>query len=173
MLQSQFDDRWAQSVLESEDESETLTSPLDKRQKPRPARRWENHPEIRLVKSWVAFFTEKKRLRQDFPAAQGLSNPGWPFSVKKKRLRQDFPAAQQHRACQLLGGHFHRKKAPAARLPSGNRACQILGGHFHQKKAPAAGLPSSNRACQVWAKVRSAPKTSNLARTGSRSNSLG
>ena len=46
-----------------------------------------------LVKSWVAIFTEKKRLRQDFPAAQGLSNPRWPFSPKKKRLRQDFPAA--------------------------------------------------------------------------------
>ena len=105
--------------------------------------------------------------------------------------------SQQHRASQILGGHFHRekapaarlpsstglvkswvaifteKKAPAARLPSGNSACEILDGHFHREKAPAAGLPSSNRACQVRAKVRSAPKTSNLARTGSRIIGLG
>ena len=80
-------------VLVLSHERETLTSPLDKRQKPRPARRREIHPEIRLVKSWVAIFIKKKRLRQDFPAAQGLSNPGWPFSPKKKRLRQDLPAA--------------------------------------------------------------------------------
>ena len=57
-------------------ERETLTSPLDKRQKPRPARRRQIHPEIRLVKSWVAIFTEKKAPAASWIAATGLVKSG-------------------------------------------------------------------------------------------------
>ena len=38
----------------------------------------------------------------------GLSNPGWPFSPKKSACGK---TSQQHRACQILDGHFHRKKS--------------------------------------------------------------
>ena len=127
-------------------ERETLTSPLDKRQTPMPARRRQIHPEVRLAKSWMPISTEKKRLRQDFPAAQSLSNPGWPFSPKKKRLRQDFPAAQ---------------------------GLSNPGWPFSPKKSACGKTSQQHRACQVSDKVRSGLKTSNLARTGSRINGLG
>ena len=107
--------------------------------------------------SWVAIFAEKKRLRQAFPAAQGLSNPGVVIFTEKKA-----PAASWLAATGLvksMGGHFHRKKAPAAswlaatglveswvtiftktqksacgKLVSSNRTCQVQDGHFHRTK---------------------------------------
>ena len=47
------------------------------------------------------------------------------------------------------GGHFRRKKAPAASWLAATRACQIQGWPFSPKKSACGKLDSSNRACEV------------------------
>ena len=66
-----------------------LPPPLDKRQKQQAGTEEANS-------RWVAIFTEKGMpvARISSSTAQNLANLGWPFSFEqKKRLRQDFPAA--------------------------------------------------------------------------------
>ena len=65
-----------------------------------------------------------------------------------------------------------KKKAPAASWFAATGLVKSWVAIFTEKSA-CGKLVSSNRACQVPAKVRSGPKTSNLARTGSRIDGLG
>ena len=60
-------------------------------------------------------FSSKKRLRQAFPAAQGLSNAGVIIFTEKKHLRQAFPTAQG--LSNLREATFDRENTAAARLP--------------------------------------------------------
>ena len=46
------------------------------------------------------------------------------------------------------GGHFHRKKAPAASWIAATRLVKSGGGHFHRKRSACGKQVSSNRACQ-------------------------
>ena len=151
-----------------------------------------SNPLVVFTEKW--FSPKKKRLRQDYTAAQGLSNP-WVviFTQKsacgkldssnkackilgghfhpKKRLRQ---AGQQQRACQIQGVHFHNNnnKKEVASWLAATGLVKTQRGHFHRKKAPAAGLQRSRGLVRCRPKLRFGPQTIDLIRIGLRINSL-
>ena len=86
--------------------------------------------------------TSKKPLH--VPVRKWIRIGSWPFSTKKSACGK---LVSSNRACQIPGGHFRRKKAPAARYLSATGLVKSRGGHFHKKRA-CGKIPSSNRACQ-------------------------
>ena len=66
--------------------------------------------------------------------------------------RKKVPAASWIAATGLVksrGGQFRRKKAPAASWLAATGLVKSRGGHFHRKKSAYGKLDSSNGACQV------------------------
>ena len=93
-----------------------------------------------MVKFGDVSFREEKKLREQYKAAQGLSNPRVVIFAGKK------PAGIVPSSTGLVksqGGHFRRKKAPAGIVLSSTGLVKSQGGHFRRKKAPAGIVQSS------------------------------
>ena len=88
------------------------------------------------------------QIQERTPAARFLAATGLVKSrvvfLSKKSACGKIPTCA--RACEILGGHFHKRKA-CGKLVSSNKACQFQGCHVHQKKSACGKLPS-NKACQ-------------------------
>ena len=80
------------------------------------------------------------------PPAAAPAFPGVVISPKKSACGK---MDSSNRACEILGGHFHRKKSACGKLVSSNGACQNPGWSFSPKSSACGKLDSSNRACNA------------------------